>query len=222
MKEKFKKLKPYVIGMTIGLFLVSSGVIADTIIDSPNVSYENTSVKNALDELYELADLKDEIEELKQTIDNQWEKIYPVGSIYTSVSSTSPATLFGGTWVSFGAGRTLVGVGTGTDSNNETKTFTVNSTGGEYTHTLTENELPNISGNLHFHGQQADGSGWGVVSNAYGHFTVQTQQNRYANSGTLAVTSAKSYGMATFEFGNDESHNNIQPYITVYMWKRTA
>ena len=47
MKEKFKKLKPYVIGMTIGLFLVSSGVIADTIIDSPNLSYENTSVKNA-------------------------------------------------------------------------------------------------------------------------------------------------------------------------------
>ena len=68
MKEKLKKFKPYFIGMTIGLFLVSSGVIADTIIDSPNVSYESTNVKNALDELYELADLKEDVEMLKSYV----------------------------------------------------------------------------------------------------------------------------------------------------------
>ena len=56
MKEKLKKLKPYFIGMTIGLFLVSSGVIADTIINSNNVAYKETTVKSALDDLYTLAD----------------------------------------------------------------------------------------------------------------------------------------------------------------------
>ena len=60
---------------------------------------------------------------------------YPVGSIYISVASTSPATLFGGTWVAFGAGRVLVGINSG-----DADFDTVEETRGEKTHTLTAAE----------------------------------------------------------------------------------
>ena len=72
--------------------------------------------------------------------------IYPVGSIYMSVKSTNPGTLFGGTWVTIAQGKCLVGVGTNKDANNESKTFTVRQTGGEYNHKLTVNEMPS-----HYH-----------------------------------------------------------------------
>src|SRR5574344_992477 len=76
-------------------------------------------------------------------------KNYPVGSIYISTSSTNPSSLYGGTWVSYGQGRTLIGVGSGTDTNGTVQTFNVNQTGGEYTHTLTIAEMPNHTHGIH-------------------------------------------------------------------------
>jgi microcystin-dependent protein len=67
-------------------------------------------------------------------------KIYPIGAIYQSTASTSPASLFGGTWASFGAGRVLVGSGTSDAS------YTAGATGDESNHTLTVAEMPS-----HFH-----------------------------------------------------------------------
>ena len=107
MKEKGRNIKIYLLGMLItGTAIGVSSVVADTIINSTNVSYKTTTVKAALDDLYGL------------TADNIWQKIWPIGSIYTSVSSTSPAVLFGGTWEEFGKGRTLVGVDTSDTSFN--------------------------------------------------------------------------------------------------------
>ena len=68
---------------------------------------------------------------------NIFDLIYPIGSIYISIKNTNPSTLFGGTWVSWGAGRVPVGVDT---TQNEFKT--VEKTGGEKTHKLTVSEMP--------------------------------------------------------------------------------
>lgn len=82
---------------------------------------------------------------------------YPVGAIYLSVVSTSPASLFGGTWEAIGQGRMLIGVGTGTDANGNSMTFANGATGGEYT-----------SDQLN-HGASAYGLGGG---SAYGDRTI--------------------------------------------------
>jgi len=123
--------------------------------------------------------------------------IYPVGSIYLSVNNVNPSTLFGGTWIAFGTGRTLVGVDT-----SQTEFDTVEKTGGEKTHTLTINEMPS-----HTHTDGTDATN-GI----------------YAPSGQ---TSAIVYynqlsGRETSSTGGNQPHNILQPYITVYMWKRTA
>ena len=97
----------------------------------------------------QLTNLKNDVK--KETID----EMYPVGSIYLSTSLTTAsavATKLGGTWEAYGQGRTLVGVGTGTDSNSVSKTFNVNETGGEYTNNLTTSEMPSHSHTIdHIH-----------------------------------------------------------------------
>ena len=108
MKKIGKNSKLYIIGMIVGgITLGLTTVIADTIINSTNVAYKTTTVKAALDELYDIADFKEEVKDM----------LYPVGSIYISVSSTNPSELFGGTWISFGEGRTLLGVGSVSHNN---------------------------------------------------------------------------------------------------------
>lgn len=119
--------------------------------------------------------------------------VYPIGSIYISVVSTNPNTLFGfGTWTAFGTGRTLVGVDTG-----QTEFDTVEETGGSKTHTLTVAEMP-----AHTHTTAVAGP-----TNAdFGIGRTEVGSNPVTSSST----------------GGGGAHNNLQPYITVYMWKRTA
>ena len=122
--------------------------------------------------------------------------LYPVGSIYMSVNNTNPSTFFGGTWVSWGAGKVPVGVDT-----NDTDFATVEKTGGEKTHTLTVSEMPS-----HKHTVEAIGSG-----------TTQQELTAF-NVGTTSGVD----GYAGTDFtGGGQAHNNLQPYITCYMWKRT-
>lgn len=124
--------------------------------------------------------------------------VYPVGSIYLSVVSTNPGTLFGvGTWVAWGTGRVPVGIDVG-----QTEFDTVEKTGGEKTHTLTIPEIPS-----HTHTDS-------TASATTGSETALT------TSAISTDTSAtKTTGDAT---GGGNAHNNLQPYITCYMWKRTA
>ena len=122
--------------------------------------------------------------------------LYPVGSIYMSVNNTNPSTFFGGTWVSWGAGRVPVGVDT-----NDTDFATVEQTGGEKTHTLTVSEMPS-----HKHTVEALGSG-----------TTQQELTAF-NVGT--TSGIDSYAGTDYT-GGGQAHNNLQPYITCYMWKRT-
>lgn len=78
--------------------------------------------------------------ELTELINTTLNAIYPVGSVYISLTNTNPGTYLKGTWEQFAQGRTLVGVGSGNDGSN-TQTFAVNDTGGEYKHLLTKKEL---------------------------------------------------------------------------------
>lgn len=151
--------------------------------------------------------------------DDLFKKVYPVGSIYISINAANPGTIFTGTtWEAYGQGRVLVGVGTGNDGTN-TQTFVSGETGGEYKHQLTKGEQPKLSGTLEMH-DMARGT------NVYGRtgvFSTSTSiQNKYKIP-TEAHTGASSVQTIRFENdGNDEAHNNIQPYIAVYMWRRTA
>lgn len=121
-------------------------------------------------------------------------EIYPVGSIYMSVNSTSPASLFGGTWEQL-KDRFLIGAG---------NSYAVNSTGGETTHTLTIEEMPKHYHQNRLSGDPTSGSDQGSVING--------------NS----IWSAYSKGGDSAETGGSQPHNNMPPYLAVYMWKRTA
>lgn len=79
-------------------------------------------------------------EELTELINTTLDSIYPVGSVYINLTNTNPGTYLKGTWEQFAQGRTLIGVGKGSDGTN-TQTFDVNDTGGEYKHMLTKKEL---------------------------------------------------------------------------------
>lgn len=78
--------------------------------------------------------------ELTELINTTFDSIYPVGSVYISLTDTNPGTYLKGTWEQFAQGRTLVGVGSGSDGKN-TQTFDVNDTGGEYKHLISKKEL---------------------------------------------------------------------------------
>ena len=138
---------------------------------------------------------KAEVAKVKDKLDkaNLLDLTYPVGSVYLSVNNTNPSSLFGGTWVEFAKGRTLVGVDT-----TQTEFNTVEKTGGEKEHKLTVEEMPS-------HSHTGKGN---------------TLQNTATGSQSYGYILDGSY-TETYKTGGDEPHNNIQPYITVYMWKRT-
>lgn len=127
-------------------------------------------------------------------LENITELIYPVGAIYMSVNDVNPSTLFGGTWERWGNGRVPVGVDEG-----DADFSAAEKIGGEKTHKLTIDELAR-----HAHYTSVY-TGGGTATN----FAGTGGSDIWANSDT-GVT------------GGDVPHNNLQPYITCYMWRRTA
>ena len=121
--------------------------------------------------------------------------MHRVGDIIFSTSDENPSTIYGGTWVAWGKGQVPVGVDTSDSDFN-----TVEKTGGEKEHTLTVDEMPS---HKHDFGQQF--TGMPVSSGNYGYYMIAgTQTDVIKNT------------------GGNQPHNNLQPYITCYMWKRTA
>lgn len=117
---------------------------------------------------------------------------YPVGAIYLSVTDTDPATLFGGTWERIG-GRFLLGAD---------DTYTAGSTGGEAEHTLTIDEMPK-------HNHEIDNLN--ASGNATPYMTVQAQ-DKVGYGGNVQTMYA----------GGSQPHNNMPPYLAVFMWKRVS
>ena len=120
---------------------------------------------------------------------------YKVGDLFLTTRNENPSLRFGGTWELFGKGKTLVCVD---DSDSDFKT--VKKTGGEKTHTLTINEMPN-----HSHTEKYVGVNW----------------FQHGTSGDWNVSSALEPYRETGSTGGDKPHNNLQPYITCYIWIRT-
>ena len=115
--------------------------------------------------------------------------VYPVGSIYISVNSTSPASLFGGTWEQI-EDRFLLAAGS---------TYGAGSTGGEAVHTLTVDEMP-----AHNHS----------VPNMPG----RDEGVEWVGQSGIAAPQTRSTDIN----GGGAAHNNMPPYLAVYMWKRVA
>lgn len=132
------------------------------------------------------------------TLNYAFQLMHPVGSIYMTTVETNPKDIFGfGTWELWGAGRVPVGVDTTQTEFNE-----VEKTGGEKEHTLTYEEMPN-------HSHKMIGARAWKEDGTY----------KWPQDGT--TTAAVEDGRTTYE-GGGQAHNNMQPYITCYMFKRTA
>lgn len=146
--------------------------------------------------------------DIPETNDVDLMTVYPVGSIYMSVNETSPASLFGGTWEQL-KDRFLLGAG---DS------YVAGSMGGEATHLLTEDELPALRGTINVHGGENGSNYWNPVGVFAGSETV----DKYIKVSGSTLTSASSITGLDFSAGNDMPHNNMPPYLSVYMWKRVS
>lgn len=135
---------------------------------------------------------------INNTIDNTINSIYPIGSVYISLTETNPGTYLKGTWEQFGQGRTLIGVGTG-DDGMSTQEFEINTTGGEYKHKLVIDEMP---------------------SHGHKYYSPIVQVVSSSSSGSAYGNYNKEYKINSDNTGGDGYHNNVQPYVTVYFWKR--
>ena len=118
--------------------------------------------------------------------------VYPVGAVYISVSNINPGTLFGGTWEQI-EDTFLLSAGS---------TYTAGDTGGEATHTLTVDEIP-----AHRHAAGA---------------APNTSYTAYDANITIQGNAQQATTIYTRNTGGDQAHNNMPPYLTVYMWKRIA
>ena len=127
---------------------------------------------------------------------------YPVGSIYMNCSNaTNPGTLLGfGTWAAFGEGRVLIGI-----DSSDSDFDTAEETGGSKTHSLTEAQLPS---HRHRIGSNDSTAGFGGAAG-----NQEFVQDAGSGIGTPCNTSFT---------GSGSAHPIVQPYIVVYMWKRTA
>ena len=143
------------------------------------------------------------VSNLQTTVNNYWQTVFPIGYIYmTTDGSFNPNNTFGGTWTRI-KDRFLLASG---------DTYSNNTTGGEATHTLTIDEMPS---HKHYVGNSESGKFWylgkpGGVS--------QDSSQGISFSGT----NGRNTTFETSEVGNGNSHNNMPPYLTVMVWKRTA
>ena len=194
----------------VGVYLVFNGTIGG------NIEYMNVIKRTPI---------------VNQIID----MIYPIGSTYISVNSVNPSFLFGGTWEQL-KDRFLLGSG---------DTYSAGTTGGKATHTLTTNEMPSHTHiqNSHNHSQNAHSHYGKLDDNSY----VMSETTGASNKRVTAVSSGSVYvdtaGSAAFHHynstgsttatnnsqtatnqnsGGGQAHNNMPPYLVVYMWKRIA
>lgn len=152
----------------------------------------------------DFTEINSQINTVNNTISNYWSKVYPINSIYMSVNSTSPATLFGGTWVQL-EDRFLLGAGS---------TYSNGATGGTTAYQL--------RANIGAINDRADSLGY-----------IGAGPTALMNGGSKAMYSITGSQIATFDHWNhativsEQNQNSttttiIPPYLVVYIWKRTA
>lgn len=140
---------------------------------------------------------------------NITDMIFPVGAVYITYNNNNPGNFLGGTWVQFGQGRTLIGQGTGNDGSTS-MSFSANSSGGKYKTSHSHTTSFGWDSNAFFAGKPD-----GAANNNYSRTSVVA--NGYVIHASSSPTSA-----SRLNWTEDIAVNHIQPYITVYFWRRTA
>ena len=157
-------------------------------------------------DIYSLEQLIKDVNDLK----NRIKESYPVGSIYMSVRNVNPAQFFGGTWVAWGSGRVVVGMGG--------NYRVVEGTGGSESEQLKANQLPN---HTHSDKIQVDGNPkWHLQS-----YTDALTLSGGPESPMVidySGNAGNSFQISGGGSSNPTPVSHMQPYITCYMWKRTA
>lgn len=138
------------------------------------------------------------------------DNIYPIGSIFMSCENVSPASFWGGSWTSL-TNRFLIGA---------SSSYPVNSTGGEATHRLTTNEMPshNHTAGSHSHTINAWIMEQGIRHKDGTDYIPQRGDQGYASGKFVTSSATPSINLT----GGGQAHNNMPPYLAVYMWKRIA
>lgn len=155
-----------------------------------------------------------------------FDQIYPIGAIYMSTVSTNPATLFKiGNWEALPAGRVLLAQGTSTWGVN----YSAGSTGGEDKHTLTVSESAphnhtgsaTTSGSTHTHALTMQASHGKSGNGGVPRFSDGDIWSPYKTQ-NLSAAGEHSHAITINNSGGGQAHNNMQPYLSVYMWKRIS
>lgn len=227
---------------------ITSEKIGDKEIKGANIADEQIESKHLAKSINDLfAAVKKDIEDLKPKIDSVLSKAYPVGAIYCSTVETNPHDLFGfGTWEYIEQGRVLLSQGdkysAGSTGGAETHTLTTpempkhnhggsTSEGGGHTHTGTASEAGE-----HTHKAYLYGTGGGNGNQlGYGEYISKAWIKPYNNSmleldvktsgahnHTIAIDSTGNHTHVINQEGGGQAHNIMQPYLSVYMWKRVA
>ena len=167
--------------------------------------------------------------------------IYPVGSIYMSVNSSNPGSLFGGTWEKMPAGRVLIPEG----KSSWGTTYTAGSQGGEATHTLTVDEMPShkhstsisstsLTGrfrsrsNMYYNTNNGPSSTLGTASTSGIVSVVESKLRSEGNADAnkteyiAQINASHTHTLTANNTGSGKAHNIIQPYYTCYIWKRVS
>ena len=227
---------------------ITSEKIGDKEIKGANIADEQIESKHLAKSINDLfAAVKKDIEDLKPKIESVLSKAYPVGAIYCSTVETNPHDLFGfGKWEYIEQGRVLLSQGdkysAGSTGGAETHTLTTQempkhnhggntSEGGGHTHTGTAQEagehthkgyayMTYTKGSGSFIGFP-DGNKYGVRPNVNYSYDIDVQASG-AHNHTIAIDSAGNHTHAINQEGGGQAHSIMQPYLSVYMWKRVS
>lgn len=164
--------------------------------------------------------------EIQTLIQNAILASHPIGSIEVNVTGVNPSTYIGGNWTLWGSGRVPVGI-----DPTQTEFNTVEKTGGEKTHILTIDEMPKhthaitiTSGGAHQHNvatfpYSGTNKEYYCISQTPG---GDVNKDITWRGGIAQESGEHTHSASAAENGKSQAHNNLQPYITCYMWKRSA
>ena len=145
--------------------------------------------------------LVDQLKSRSELLKTMYLLMHPVGSINMTTDATNPGAIWGGTWVAWGSGRVPVGIDT-----SQAEFNAVNKAGGSKTHTLSTGEMPS-----HMHG----------YNGPLYYINTDALSLPYTDFAVVA-SSSQAYSHTVSFTGGNSAHNNLQPYITCYMWLRIA
>ena len=239
MLKKIKSNKKLIIGVAIGILIsvTTSYTLAETLIKSADVSYVDNSKLGATNVQ---AAIDGTCTKFSNELSNFLNKIYPIGSIYISTANTNPSTFLGGTWENYADGRVLKGIKSGTAgatggsstvtlsaSNLPAHTHTydkVASTTGSHVLTLAETpgqlvrSLPWVDSGRGSYGINSDKGG---KSGDYIAIVDSTYPGWQSDGGHTHPISTTSTNTGSTGSSTPTAISIQDPYITVYMWRRT-